>query len=89
MKVETENDFSKLRKHIQLYRKKFPMFAHDVSNFENMIEHHIKEYSQLLVLHRQTRKICYLEQAQCQLNSINSTIDIIEKIELLAYLSRG
>jgi archaellum component FlaC len=88
MKIQSENDFGKLRDHVRSYKHKFPLFVHDVRQLEDKIEKHIKEYSQLLVKHRQTKSKYYLEQALKEIESINKTVAVVEKIELMSYLSQ-
>jgi archaellum component FlaC len=88
MKIQSDNDFGKLRDHIKSYRKKFPEFRHDVDQMEKAIEKHIREYSLHLVNHRQTKKKYYLEYAQNEIDAINKIISTVEKIELMSYLSQ-
>jgi hypothetical protein len=88
MQVESEKDFQEMRKQFARWRKNFPMFKHDVSRIENIVENHVQQYSKLLVSYRQTHKNCYLEQAQHQIDEINRVLSTVEKIELMAFLSR-
>jgi len=88
MKIQTEKDFGKLRDHVRSYLHKFPEFSSDVRQLEDKIEKHIKDYSQALVKHRQTKSKYHLETAQKEIESINKTIAMVEKIELMAYLSQ-
>jgi len=89
MQIENQNDFNKLRDHFFIWRKRFPMFAHDVRRIQNACEYHISEYGKLLVLYRQSRNKSYLEKAQKQIDSINKIINTVEKLELMAILSKG
>jgi hypothetical protein len=89
MEVCSEKDFSKLRQQFQIWRKRHSMFVHDVNRIEHVVEEHIQKYSIALVYYRQTKKKNYLEQAQQQIEEINSLIQTIEKIELMSILSRG
>ena len=89
MEIQTEQDFPKLRTQIQVWRQRFPMFKHDVDRIESAVEQHIKNYSIALVNYRQTKKKSYLEQAQHEIDEINRVVSLIEKLELLALLSRG
>jgi thiamine kinase-like enzyme len=88
MKIQSENEFGKLRDHVRSYLHKFPEFKNDVRQLEDIIEKHIKEYSQALVKHRQTKSRYHLEEAQKHIESINKTVAMVEKIELMAYLSQ-
>jgi hypothetical protein len=54
-----------------------------------MINEHIQEHSKIMVLHRQTHSRSYLEKAQLEVDAINTIIDTVEKLELMAMLSRG
>jgi hypothetical protein len=65
------------------------MFTHDVTSIERIVEDHIKRHSLILIQYRQTHKKCHLEQAQKEINTINQVIATVEKIELIAMLSRG
>ena len=89
MKVESEEDFPALRKHIDAYRHRFPMFVHDVNRIEHMIEHHIQNFSLAGVHYRQTKSRTYLEKAQHELDRINEIISLVDKMELMALIARA
>jgi len=88
MKVESDKDFKELRTQFAQWRKRFPMFKHDVNRIERIIENHIQNHSIALMYHRQTHQRRYLEQAQQEIDTINQVISTVEKIELMAMLSR-
>ena len=88
MQIETEKDFDKLRLQIKSWRKKFPMFKHNVNEVENIIENHIQNYSICMVNYRQTRSKYYLEDAQKEVDAINRVVATVEKMELMALLSQ-
>ena len=88
MKVESEKDFPALRKHIDAYRHRFPMFVHDVNRVSNMIEEHIQKFATAGVYYRQTKKRAYLEKAQHELDRINEIVSMVDKMELMALLAR-
>lgn len=89
MHVESDKDFPELRKHFNIWRKRFPMFTHDVNQIENIIEQHIQNFAIAGVHYRQTKQRRYLEIAQKELDEINRVIATVEKIELMSLLSRG
>jgi hypothetical protein len=89
MQIKSEDDFQELRNQFSQWRKRFPMFKHDVQQIEHMINTHIQSHSKLMVLHRQTHNRSYLEKAQEEINAINRIIATVEKIELMSMLSRG
>ena len=89
MKIETAQDFAELRSQFSAWRKRFPMFTHDVQRIEKIIDEHIQAHSKIMVLHRQTHNRSYLEKAQLEIDAINKIIDTVEKMELMAMLSRG
>ena len=89
MQIESEQDFVKLRNQFLIWRKRFPMFTHDVYQIEKIIDSHIQQHSKIMVLHRQTHSRSYLEQAQLEIDAINQVITTVEKLELMAMLSRG
>ena len=89
MQIESDKDFTELRKQFLIWRKRFPMFVHDVYQIEKIIDSHIQQHSKIMVLHRQTHNRSYLERAQREIDSINRTLDTVEKLELIAMLSRG
>ena len=89
MKIESDKDFEQLRSQFTGWRRRFPMFTHDVKLIEKMINEHIQEHSKIMVLHRQTHSRSYLEKAQLEIDAINKIIDTVEKMELMAMLSRG
>jgi hypothetical protein len=88
MEIQSEKDFPKLREQIIVWRKRFPMFRHDVDRIEKIIETHITNHSIALVFHRQTHKKNFLEDAQKEIDAINRTISTVEKLELMAMLSQ-
>jgi hypothetical protein len=88
MQIESELDFPKLRVQFSEWRKRFPMFTHDVTSIERIVEQHIKQHSQILIQYRQTHSKRYLEEAQKEINTINQVIATVEKIELIAMLSQ-
>jgi hypothetical protein len=89
MKIESEKDFNELRKNIDSYHKKFPMFRHDIAHVENIIEEHIKQHSIAMVYYRQSHKKNFLDRANKEIEEINRVVNLIEKIELMAILSQG
>ncbi len=89
MQIESEKDFSELRKQFDVWRKRFPMFKHDVHQIEKIIDSHIQQHSKIMVLYRQTHSKSHLERAQQEINAINSVLSTVEKIELMSLLSRG
>jgi len=89
MHIESDKDFSKLRVQFSEWRKRFPMFVHDVNSIERIVEEHIKKHSQILIQYRQTHGKRYLEEAQKEILAINRVVATVEKIELMAMLSRG
>jgi hypothetical protein len=88
MQIESEKDFPELRERFNKWRKSFPMFKHDVKKIEDTVEQLIKEYSISLMHYRQSKKRYYIEQAQTHIDEINRVVATIEKIELMAILSR-
>jgi hypothetical protein len=89
MQIESDKDFIQLRKQLLVWHKRFPMFAHDVQQIEKIIDSHIQQHSKIMVMHRQTHNRSYLEKAQLEIDSINRTLATVEKLELIAMLSRG
>ena len=89
MKIETSRDFLELRQQFSIWRKRFPMFIHDVQRIEKIIDNHIQEHSKIMVLFRQSKNKSYIEKAQREIDAINRILEIVEKMELMAMLSRG
>jgi hypothetical protein len=89
MQVESDKDFLELRKQFGIWRKRFPMFEHDVKQIEKIIEEHIQNYSRALVYYRQTHQKNYLEKAQNEINEINRVLSTVSKLELMAMLNQG
>jgi hypothetical protein len=88
MQIESAQDFPKLRQQFKEWRNRFPMFIHDVTSIERIVEEHIKRHSQILIQYRQTHSKRYLDEAQTEITAINQVIATVEKIELMAMLSR-
>ena len=89
MHIESEKDFIELRKQFSLWRKRFPMFTHDVQQIEKIIDSHIQQHSKIMVMYRQTHSRSHLEKAQLEIDAINQVIDTVEKLELMSFLSRN
>ncbi len=89
MQVESDRDFPKLRRQFSIWRKRFPMFGHDVNQIEHIIEKHIQNFAIAGVYYRQTKSKKYLEIAQQELDEINRVISTVEKLELMAMLSQA
>ena len=88
MQISSEEDFPKLRAQIVEWRKRFPMFSHNVNEIEHIIENRIQNYSIALVYYRQTKQRRYLERAQEEIDAINKVLETVSKIELMSLLSR-
>ena len=89
MKVETDKDFAELTQQFSVWRKRFPMFKHDVQRIEKIINQHITAHSKIMVMYRQTKNRSYLERAQREIDAINAVLSTVEKMELMSLLSRG
>jgi len=89
MQIESDKDFQQLRNQFNAWRSRFPMFTHDVRQIEKIIDFHIQQHSKIMVLYRQTHNKSYLEKAQLEIDAINQVIATVEKLELVAMLSRG
>ena len=89
MKIETDQNFAELQQQFTVWRKRFPMFTHDVQRIEKIIDEHIQTHSKIMVLYRQTRNKSHLEKAQKEIDAINRVLATVEKLELMAMLSRG
>ena len=89
MKIESDKDFGDLQTQFADWRKRFPMFTHDVQRIEKIINQHITAHSKIMVMYRQTKNRSYLEKAQQEINTINTVLATVEKMELMSLLSRG
>ncbi len=89
MHVESDSDFPELRRQFRVWRKRFPMFNHDVNQIEHIIEGHIQNFAIAGIHYRQTKSKKYLEIAQHELDEINRVLSIVEKLELMAMLSQA
>ena len=86
---EKLKSLSELRKQISVWKKRFPMFVHDVNQIEHIVEKHIQNFAIAGVHYRQTKSKTYLKCAQKELDEINRVIATVEKIELMAMLARA
>ena len=89
MHIESDKDFKELRKQFGIWRKRFPMFTHDVDQIEHIIENRIQNHSIIMVMYRQTHSRSHLEKAQLEIDAINQVIATVEKLELMSFLSRN
>ena len=81
-------DFSNIRKKCAEWRKRHSMFSQDIRKIEASIEKHISNYSNHMVMYRQTHKESYLEKAELEIKEIEKLVNLVEKIELMSLLSR-
>jgi hypothetical protein len=88
VRIESDNDFVELQQQFSLWRKRFPMFTHDVQQVERIVNQHIQAHSRIMVLYRQTHSKSYIEKAQQEIDAINRVLATVEKIELMSLLSR-
>lgn len=88
MEVKSEDDFADVRRLMDTWRKRFPMFKHDVNKIETILENHIQNYSIALVHYRQTKQRRFLERAQNEIHEMNRVILQAEKAQVLALLSQ-
>lgn len=88
MQIESDKEFPELRKRIDVWRKQFPMFKHDVHQIEHIIEKHIQNHSIIMVQFRQTKSKYLLEKAQKEIDEINRVLSTVEKIQLMSILSQ-
>jgi hypothetical protein len=89
MQIESEKNFAELRNQFTIWRRRFPMFRHDVNQIESIIETHIQNYSIALVFYRQTHKKKFLEDAQQEIEAINRVLSTVSKLEMIALLSQS
>ena len=87
VQIKSEKDFPEVRKQLSVWKKRFPMFRHDVHRIEQIIESHIQNYSIALVNYRQTHSKSFLEKAQKEIDEINRVLSTVGKLELMAMLS--
>ena len=89
LEIKSHEDFNKLRNQLTKWRKRFPMFTHDIRSIQNSIEVHMKNYMDFLIKYKQTKKDRYIESAQSEIDKINTLMNTISKVELMALLSKG
>jgi hypothetical protein len=89
MQIESDRDFPELRNQFAVWRRRFPMFRHDVNQIESIIETHIQNHSIALVFYRQTHKKKFLEDAQQEIEAINRILSTVSKLEIMALLTQG
>ncbi len=89
LEITSHEDFNKLRDQLTKWRKRFPMFTHDIRSIQNSIEVHMKNYMDFLIKYKQTKKDRYIESAQSEIDKINMLMNTISKVELMALLSKG
>jgi hypothetical protein len=88
MQIETEQDFVKLDQQFTEWRRRFPMFAHDVKNIKRAVNNHIQNHSRIMVDYRRTHNKSLLDAAQKEIDSINRILDTVAKLELMALLDQ-
>ena len=89
LEIESHKDFDKLRAQLDQWRKRHPMFGHDIRTIQSSIEHHMKAYMECLIKFKQTKSDRHIENAQLEIDKINTLINSISKAELMAILSKG
>ena len=89
IEINSHEDFNKLREQLIKWRKRFPMFAHDVRRIQSSIEIHMKNYMDHLIRYKQTKSERCIENAQMEIDKINALMNTISKVELMSILSKG
>ena len=89
LEIKSHEDFDKLREQLQKWRKRFPMFSHDVRRIQDSIDVHMKNYMDYLIKYKKNKKERYIENAQGEIDNINALLNTISKVELMALLSKG
>ena len=87
--ITSHEDFDKLRTQLDKWRKRFPMFSHDVRRIQSAIEVHMKNYMEHLIRYKQTKSKHCIDNAQAEIDKINNLMNTISKVELMALLSKG
>lgn len=88
MEIQSHLDFPVLREQISKWKHRYTMFRKDVQQIETAVETHIQNYSKHQVSYKQTHKDYYIEQAQKEIDEINRIITLVEKLEVMAMLSK-
>lgn len=88
LEIQSHEDFDKLRQQLDKWRKRFPMFSHDIRTIQNSIEVHMKNYMDCLIKYKQTKSDRYIELAEKEIDKINSLMKAISQQELIALLSK-
>lgn len=88
MEIQSHLDFPKLREQISKWKYRYTMFRKDVQEIESAIENHVQNYSRHQVSYKQSHKNYYIEQAQKEIDEINRIITLVEKLEVMAMLSK-
>lgn len=88
MEIQTHEDFPALREQVSKWKHRYTMFRKDVKEIESAIETHIQNYSRHQVSYKQTHKNYYVEQAQKEIDEINRILGVVEKLEIMAMLSK-
>ena len=87
--ITSHKDFDKLRTQLDKWRRRFPMFGHDIRTIQKSIEVHMKNYMEFLIKYKQTKSDRHIENAQAEIDKINALMNTISKVELMALLSKG
>ena len=87
--ITSHEDFNKLRDQLSKWKKRFPMFAHDVRKISDSLEVHMKNYMEHLIRYKQTKSTHCIDKAQAEIDHINRILQTVSKIELMALLSKG
>jgi hypothetical protein len=88
IEINSHEDFNKLRTQLDKWRKRFPMFGHDIRTIQNSIEVHMKNYMEHLIRYKQTKSDHCISNAQSEIDKINALMNTISKVELMALLSK-
>jgi len=86
--ITSHEDFNKLRDQFDKWKKRFPMFSHDVRTIQTAVEGHMKNYMEHLIRYKQTKSTHAIAKAQDEIDKINALMNTISKVELMALLSK-
>ena len=89
LEITSHEDFNKLRDQLTKWRKRFPMFTHDIRSIQNSIEVHMKNYMDFLIKYKQTKKDRYIEYAQSEIDKINMLMNTNSIVERMDRMRKG
>lgn len=87
MKLTVGQDFGEVYQLIFRVKRNYPQYVQNIRRVIHNVDRYIGEYNSHLILYQRHGKQCHYDDAQKALDHLASLLTILERAELMGYLS--